>query len=151
MSSCSKLSSGCYYNSLALKKCCLTTPLKIFPMKSFYFNFFVFAWVVFLVFVCSFVCFWYFRRGMARERGNLSKLLMCCLENGTLCPLSAVLAGIHVCSLKSYTDWQLYFQPHRLDVSFARAGLGKVLLIAAAKLVIPILSFSVLLLNSVCV
>lgn len=102
MSSCWKLTSVYYYNSLALKKCCLTTPLEIFPMKSFYFNFLClvggfwgfFVWLV----------FYYFKREMARERENLSKLFKCCLENGTLCPLSAVLAGICMCSHKACTD-----------------------------------------------
>lgn len=48
--------------------------------------------------------FFYFKREVAREKGNLSKLFMCCLENGILSPLSAVLAGIHMCSHKSSTD-----------------------------------------------
>lgn len=116
MSSCWKLTSVYYYNSLALKKCCLTTSLKIFPMKSFYFNFlclvegfwlgfgFFFLLLVFVVVCISLGFFYYFKREMARERGNLSKLFKCCLKNGPLCPLSAVLAGIPMCSHKSSTD-----------------------------------------------
>lgn len=136
--------------------------LKIFLMKSFYFFVFRwfalfwwgFVWVFFVVWFflwCGFLfcfVFYYFKRWMARERGNLSKLFKCCLENGTLCPLSAVLA---MCSHKSSIDWQLYFQPIVLVVSFALASIGKVLLITAVKLVISILSFTALLLNSVCV
>lgn len=36
---------------------------------------------------------------MSREKGNLSKLFKCCLVSGTLSPLSAFLAGIHMYSL----------------------------------------------------
>lgn len=72
--------------------------------------FFVLAWV--------FCCF---KREMARERGNLSKLFECCLENGPLCPLSAVLAGILMCSHKSSTDWQLCLQPHHFGCELCTA------------------------------
>lgn len=112
----------------------------------------------FCLVVCFFfpLCFWgffflYFKREIAREKGNLGKLFKCCLVNGTLSPLSAVLAGILMCSHKSSTDWQLYFQPISLHVSFSLEGIAKVLLITAVKLVISVLSATVLLLNSVCV
>lgn len=57
-----------------------------------------FAWVCWGFFLL------YFKRGMARDKGNLSKLFKCCLVNDTLSPLSAVLAGIHMCSHKSSPD-----------------------------------------------
>lgn len=39
MSSCWKLTSVYYYNSLALKNCCLTTPLNYFQLSLFTLNF----------------------------------------------------------------------------------------------------------------
>lgn len=65
----------------------------------------LFSWVgIFLFGFVGVFSFFYFKREVAREKGNLSKLFMCCLENGILSPLSAVLAGIHMCSHKSSTD-----------------------------------------------